>query len=96
MPRTPENLAKHELIGLNVEVDSHGDNNMEGLSGVVVDETQNFLKIETEKGVKMVEKKEGSFVFELDDAQVRILGELISKRPEERVKMSLPGKWESL
>jgi len=96
MPRTLENLAKHEFIGLEVEVDNHSDVNMEGLSGVVVDETQSFLKIETEKDVKMVEKKEGSFVFELDDTKVRILGELISKRPEERVKMRLPGKWESL
>ena len=96
MPRTAENLPKHELIGLHVEVKSHSDEGLEGVSGTVVDETQSFLKLETDSGERMVEKNEGVFVFELDESSVRINGSLIAKRPEERVKMRLPGKWESI
>ena len=96
MPRTAENLPKHELIGLHVEVEEHSDEGLEGLSGTVVDETQSFLKIEASSSEKMVEKKEGVFLFELDESRVRVEGSLIAKRPEERVKMRLPDKWESL
>jgi len=92
MPRTPENLPKHELIGLNVEVEEHSDENIEGLEGTVVDETKNMLVIDGRK----VSKKDGVFVFELADHRVRINGKVIHKRPEDRVKMRLPGKYESL
>ena len=92
MTRTPENLPKHELIGLEVNVEKHTDENLEGLSGTVVDETQSFLVVDEVK----VEKKEGVFIFDLEDSRVRIDGKLIAKRPEERVKMRLPGKWEQL
>jgi len=92
MPRTPRNLPKHELIGLKVEVEEHSDEGLEGLSGVVLDESQSFLVIGD--GERMVEKKEGIFIFNLDDSRVRVDGVLIAGRPEERVKMRLPGKWE--
>lgn len=90
MPRTPENLPKHELIGLNVKVEEHSDENIEGLKGKVVDETRNMLVIDGKK----VSKKEAVFVFELGDEKVEIDGELIQKRPEDRVKMRLPDKYE--
>lgn len=92
MPRTPENLPKHELIGLKAEVEEHTDQNLEGLEGTVVDETKNFLVIEGKK----VEKKEATFVFELEESKVRVKGQIIAKRPEDRVKMRLPKKYESL
>lgn len=92
MPRTPENLPKHELIGLKVTVEEHSDQNLEDIQGTVVDETKNMLVIDGKK----VEKKEGVFIFELEDSEVRINGQLIAKRPEDRVKMRLPGKYEPL
>ena len=43
---TPQNIARHELVGLEVEVTHglHGD--LEGIKGKVVDETKNTLTID--------------------------------------------------
>ena len=92
MPRTAENLPKHELIGLQAEVEEHLDPNKEGISGEVMDETRDMLRI----GDKWVEKEGTVFLFELDEKKVRLKGDLIQKRPEDRVKMSLPDKWDSV
>ncbi|MFP4038628.1 MAG: ribonuclease P protein component 1 [Candidatus Nanohaloarchaea archaeon] len=92
MPRTAENLPKHELIGLEVEVAEHSDENLEGLEGAVVDETRNLLVIDGKK----VSKKDGVFIFQLEDSRVEIDGELINKRPEDRLKMRIPEKFEGL
>jgi len=90
MPRTPENLPKHELIGLNVEVVEASNDNYIGISGEVLDETRDTLNIDG----KTVEKKSSVFLFELPTGEeVRIKGDLIAKRPEDRLKMKLPDKW---
>lgn len=91
MPITPENLPKHELIGLEVEVVEATDERKIGISGEVMDETQSMLRI----GDREVKKKNCVFRFRLPDGQeVKLDGELIAKRPEERVGMKLPEKWE--
>jgi ribonuclease P protein subunit POP4 len=92
MPRTPENLPRHELIGLEAEVESHSDENKEQIEGEVLDETRDMLNIEG----KWVEKENTTFLFQLDNSKVRIKGEIIKKRPEDRVKMSIPDKWETV
>lgn len=91
MPITPENLPKHELIGLQCEVIESTDESQVGVKGEVLDETQSILRIEDKK----VEKENCIFRFTLPDGQeVKLDGELIAKRPEERVEMKLPSKWE--
>ncbi|QGA80976.1 ribonuclease P protein component 1 [Candidatus Nanohalobium constans] len=92
MPRTPENLPRHELIGLRVEIEEHPDSNKVGISGEVLDETRDMLRIED----KWVEKEGTTFVFELGEEKIRIKGDIIKKRPEDRVKMSIPDKWEQV
>lgn len=92
MPRTPENLVRHELIGLQVEVEEHPDSNKEGISGEILDETRDMLRI----GDRWVEKEDTVFIFELEDSKVRVKGDVIQKRPEDRVEMSIPGKWETV
>jgi ribonuclease P protein subunit POP4 len=90
MPITPENLPKHELIGLHAEVTESTDESQEGLSGEIIDETKNTLNIDG----KRVEKSNCVFLIRLPDGEkVELDGEIIDKRPEERVKMKLPGKW---
>lgn len=82
MPITPENVHRHELIGLQCEVVEHSDPTLEGVSGEVLDETMNTLKI----GEKTVEKEHGVFVFELPSGEsVELDGEEIHDRPEDRV-----------
>jgi ribonuclease P protein subunit POP4 len=91
MPITPEDLPKHELIGLEAEVIESTDESLLGIKGEVLDETQSLLQIED----KQVEKKNCTFKFTLPDGQkVKLKGELIAKRPEERVSMKLPTRWE--
>lgn len=90
MPITPENLPKHELIGLHTEVVDSTDEGLEGLEGEVMDETKSMLRIDD----KWVEKKNCTFLFEIPDGRrVKVDGELIAKRPEERTGMKLPDKW---
>jgi len=91
MPITPENLPKHELIGLECEVVESKDENQVSIKGEVLDETQNMLRI----GEKQIEKEISVFRFTLPSGEkVRVDGELIAKRPEERTGMKLPDKWE--
>lgn len=90
MPITPENLPRHELIGLHAEVIDSEDEQQVGIEGEVMDETESMLRI----GDKQVEKKNCVFRFTLPDGEkVRVDGKLIAKRPEERVGMKLPDKW---
>lgn len=91
MALTPENLPRHELIGLQAEVVDSSDENQVGISGEVLDETESMLRIDD----KEVEKEGCVFLFEIPSGEkVRLEGEIIAKRPEERVGMKLPGKWE--
>ena len=82
---TPRTLVKHELIGLDVETGA--------IKGKVVDETKNMIIIETENGVKKVEKKSHEFTFALPDGKrVKVSGKYLAARPEERVKIRIK-KW---
>lgn len=90
MSITPENLPRQELIGLECKVVDSTDENQIGISGEVLDETQNMLRIDDRE----VEKEISVFRFKLPSGEkVRVQGELIAKRPEERVGMKLPSKW---
>lgn len=57
---TPAELPYHELIGLLVKVDSSCDPTLNGLSGRVVDETRNTIKIETSQGFIKTELRTSS------------------------------------
>jgi len=97
---TPYNILRHELIGLKAEVVDRrgklaifprrlGNATADGykISGTVVDETRNTLKINTKKGIKTVPKDCVVVDFTLPGgAVVRIDGKLLVARPEERTK----------
>jgi len=89
---TAKNLVKHELIGLEVEVADSTNKFQVGIKGLVVDETKNLLIIETENGIKKVQKKESEFMFTIPDGKVKVKGIIIAKRPEERIKLKVK-KW---
>lgn len=62
---TPQNILRHELIGLTVKV-MHADNPMiEGIRGVVVDETKNMLMISAKRRRVMIPKNVATFRFDL-------------------------------
>ena len=85
----PGLVIAHELIGLDVKIVESTNRYMEGIEGKVVDETQNTLVIEGEKGLKRVPKKGNVFIFKFAGHNVRVRGDLIAFRPEERIKRGL-------
>ncbi|MEM5802136.1 MAG: ribonuclease P protein subunit [Candidatus Aenigmatarchaeota archaeon] len=94
MPITPKNLVRHELCGLKVKISESTDPTQKGISGIVIDETYNTLKIETKEGKeKIIPKKNSIFIFTLPDkTKVKVEGKLLVGRPEDRIKKKFP-KW---
>jgi len=94
MPITPQNLVRHELIGLAIKIAESTEKTQKGLKGRVVDETYNTLKIETKEGKeKMVVKQNNVFIFTLPNKlKVQVDGKLLVSRPEDRIKKKFP-KW---
>ncbi|MHC1631362.1 MAG: ribonuclease P protein component 1 [Methanotrichaceae archaeon] len=83
---TPENIFRHELIGLPVEVAESTNLCLAGISGKVVDETRNMLLIETRKGTKHIFKSHTCFVFTLPQRRrVNVEGSVLVSRPENRI-----------
>jgi ribonuclease P protein subunit POP4 len=90
---TPKNLIKHELIGLEVEIADSTNKFQVGVKGLVVDETKNTLAIETEKGMKKIQKKGSVFIFKISsEKKVKVNGNKIAVRPEDRLKLKVK-KW---
>lgn len=94
MPITPQNLVRHELIGLKVKIFKSTDPTQKGISGTVIDETYNILRIETkDSNEKTVVKGNCIFVFTLPDkTKVQVDGKLLVSRPEDRIKKKF-SKW---
>lgn len=88
----PDNILRHELIGLETEVLE--DSNMVNihLRGKVVDETMRTLVIRG-KRTHRIAKKDAIFKFILDGKAVKVKGKALIGRPENRVKKQTKKKW---
>jgi ribonuclease P protein subunit POP4 len=83
---SPESLARHELIGLEVTVEMSSNPGQIGLSGQVIDETRNTFLLETERKVVRLAKKNASLIFTLPQGQkVRVCGLVLISQPENRI-----------
>lgn len=91
----PENIVRHELIGLTTEVTEAADPAKEGVTGKVVDETRKTLVLEKGSQELTLPKEECTFLFKLPTTEVKVEGSLLLGRPEERLKAKLPGRWET-
>ena len=80
---TKQNLASHELIGLNIEVKNSFDRNKIGLKGRIVDESKNTFTIESVKGEKKIPKKEVFISFNLGNELIEMQGKKLQARPED-------------
>ena len=93
MAITPQNLVRHEIISLPVKILKSTDPTQKKVSGKVIDETYNTLKIETKGKEKTVIKGNCIFVFTLPNkTKVQVDGKLLISRPEDRIKKKFP-KW---
>jgi ribonuclease P protein subunit POP4 len=91
--RTPDNLVRHELIGLRVRVAESANRKNVGITGKVIDETRNIFVIEKTNGKEVrLAKEHNVFVFFLNRQKVRIEGDVLVGRPEDRIKKKFK-KW---
>jgi ribonuclease P protein subunit POP4 len=87
MPIKPENILRHELIGLKAIVARSSNTLLVGTRGQIVDETRNTVKLNTREGVKMIPKGVVVFRFDLPDGSiVEVEGAKLVGRPENRMK----------
>lgn len=73
-----------EFIGMQTEIVDSSNKQLLGLSGKIVDETKLTFTLHTTHGTKVIPKEHNA--WKLENAQV-INGGLISKRPEDRIKV---------
>lgn len=86
-PITPQNILRHELIGLNVKVSESANPSVKGVRGAVVDETRNMLKVRSTRGTILIPKDVATFRFKLPNGvQVDVDGRRLVARPESRLK----------
>ena len=92
---TPQNIFRHEFVGLEVEVASSSHDGYKGIRGKVIDETKNTIKIEDDFGdEKIIPKKVSIFEFTLPNgSRVEIDGKIIAIRPENRIKKRYKKYW---
>jgi ribonuclease P protein subunit POP4 len=89
---TSRNITAHEWIGLKVKLAKSTDPTLQGLEGIVRDETMNTFTIETNGKLRQVQKQKTTFRAELPTEKVEVDGSLLQFRPEDRVKKGLR-KW---
>lgn len=82
---TPENIIIHELVGLYTTVIQSNDLGIVGISGKVVDETKHMFVLDTENGIKKIAKENSLWKFSLANADALVSGDLLAKKPWERI-----------
>jgi len=92
--RTPKNILRHELIGVEAKVVRSTHKGYVGIKGLVVDETKNTITILQGGRKKMVVKEVSTFRFKLPDGTiVEVEGKMLVGRPEDRVKRRITKLW---
>ncbi len=82
---TQENIALHELIGLDTEILDSSNKQIVGLSGRIVDETKSMFTLDTKNGLKMIPKYNSKWQFKLDATQAVLDGTILNRRPHDRL-----------
>ena len=87
MSITSQNILKHELIGLWVEIVDASNKKNIGINGKIIDETQKTLVIRSKGKQKRVFKTQTTLRISLPNKQkVEVDGKLLNRRPWERIK----------
>lgn len=86
---TPENVLRHELIGLKCKVVSASNSHQNGIEGHIIDETRKTIVIETEKGLKTIPKEGSVLRLKIPHHMVEVNGSSLVAKPEDRIKKKL-------
>ena len=85
---TPQNVLRHELIGMDILVSGAANPDQRGLSGRVIDETKNLLVIETPRGIKRIPKMHSTLRVLLPSGElVEIDSSVMVLAPERRINL---------
>ncbi|MHA2253683.1 MAG: ribonuclease P protein subunit [Candidatus Kariarchaeaceae archaeon] len=79
-------ILKNWLTGLRVTVIEHTDPNLINIAGNIVQETKSMLTIQTDNGIKKVEKSSGVFFLFDESMKFKIAGKIIDGTPKMRRK----------
>ncbi len=92
-PITPQNLLRHELIGLEAEVVGSPNGSLIGLEGRIIDETKRTLVLSVDGKRKVVPKDVAILRLKLPDGRlVEVDGKRLLGRPEDRIKLRV-SRW---
>ena len=92
-PISPENVLRHELIGLGVKVVKDSNPCNISMTGTIIDESRNTLTIGQGDKAKQVAKKDATFHIDLPSGRVEVEGATLVGRPEDRVKRRVKRRW---
>jgi len=81
----PREIAKHELIGLVVEIVNSKNKALKGIKGKITDETKNMITIEDGKARKIM-KSQITIKTKIGNKEYEIDGRILVGRPEDRIK----------
>jgi len=91
---TPLNILNHELIGLETHVVGSRDPGHVSKKGTVVAETKEMIQLDTDDGDVLLPKDVCIFEITLPDGTiVRVDGNLLKGRPEDRLKKRPIRRW---
>ncbi|MGI0074263.1 MAG: ribonuclease P protein component 1 [Nitrosotalea sp.] len=82
---TSDNLASHELIGLQTQVVKSDNKQIVGLNGKIIDETKFMFALSTTNGIKRLAKSSSRWRFEFNGKEVELDGAKLTRRPYERM-----------
>jgi len=80
--RRPDNVLRHELIGLECEVVAAVNKSSVGIRGTIKDETMKTIQV----GSKIIFKKGSVFRLALNGKKIDVEGDQLLARPEDRIK----------
>ncbi|MFH1210918.1 MAG: ribonuclease P protein subunit [archaeon] len=81
----PKDIAKHELIGLEIEIVESKNKALIGLKGRITDETKNTITIDDGKERKIM-KSQIKMKTAIGNKEYEIDGRILVGRPEDRIK----------
>jgi len=82
---TSDNIASHELIGLQARLVSSNNKQIVGLNGKIMDETKFMFTLNTKNGIKRLAKSASKWKFEFDGKEIELDGARLTRRPYERM-----------
>ncbi len=82
---TRDNIASHELIGLEAQIVDSDNKQLVGIAGKIVDETKFMFTLDTNRGLKKFPKESTHWKFIFNGGEAKIDGTKLTKRSYERI-----------